>query len=32
MTKRKNKSPIDIPSLETLEQLNFNAAGLDIGN
>lgn len=32
MTKRKKKSPIDIPSLETLLQLNLNAAGLDIGD
>ena len=31
MTKRKKKSPIDIPPLETLQQLNLNAAGLDIG-
>jgi transposase len=31
MTKRKKKSPIDILSLETLQQLNLNAAGLDIG-
>lgn len=31
MTKRKKKSPIDILSLEALQQLNLNAAGLDIG-
>ena len=31
MTKRKKKSAIDIPPLETLQQLKFNAAGLDIG-
>jgi len=31
MTKRKKKSPIDIPPLETLQQLKLNAAGLDIG-
>lgn len=31
MTKRKKKSAIDIPPLETLQQLKLNAAGLDIG-
>jgi transposase len=35
MSKRKKspaKSPIDIPSLDVLEQINLNAAGLDLGS
>jgi len=35
MSKRKKsstKSPIDIPSLDILEQINLNAAGLDLGS
>jgi len=31
MAKRKKKSPADATPLETLPQLNLNAAGLDIG-
>jgi len=31
MAKRKKKSPVDATPLEALQQLNLNAAGLDIG-
>jgi len=31
MTKRKKKSPVNATPLDTLKQLNLNAAGLDIG-
>jgi len=31
MAKRKKKSPMHVPPLDTLQQLNLNAAGLDIG-
>jgi hypothetical protein len=31
MAKRTNKSPMDTRRLETLQQLNLSAAGLDIG-
>ena len=31
MARRKKLLPQDIPSLDTLKQLNHNAAGLDIG-
>ena len=31
MAKRKNRSPMDVTQMETLAQLNLNAAGLDIG-
>ena len=32
MKKKKSKSGTEIPKLEALEQINFNAAGLDIGD